>query len=64
MATLSITIADALALRARTALGNGTPVTAQQAQDWIKARLKEYTIGWETTQNAIADNAAKSAEVW
>ena len=71
MAQLTITVPDTAVPRIRTALGHIDP----QTQQWVdatqaevlaavKAFLKERVIAHETTQTAIADRNARSAEQW
>lgn len=67
--SLTITVTDQQALRARTAFGkyvNGvwTPATAAEAQEAIKTWVKSRVIDYETTLEAEAGRASKSAEVW
>ena len=71
MASLTITIPDAVVPRIRTAFGHfeaSPPVwvdaTVTEVQDAIKNFVHSKVIDYETTQNAIADRAAKSGEVW
>jgi len=72
MATLQVIVADTLVPRIRTAFGhfnNDTPpvwvdATVQEVQDALKAFMRSKVIDYETTQNAIADRATKSQEVW
>lgn len=72
--SLTITVTDAQALRARTAFGKwdrtdpANPVwviaTGAQMQQYIKDWVKSRTLDYETTQAAEADRATRSAEVW
>lgn len=67
--SLTITVTDQQATRARTAYGksvNGvwTLATAAEMQAAILAWIKEKTLDYETTQDAIANRNTKSAEVW
>jgi len=71
MASLTITIPDANVPRVRTAFGHFDSITqawvdatVADVQDAIKTFVKGRVIDYETTQNAIADRAAKSQEVW
>ena len=71
MATLTVTIADDKVPRIQMAFGTTdpitqvrTPATVPQIQNAVKDFLKARTIDYETTQNAIADRATKSQEVY
>lgn len=71
--TLSITVTDAQALRARTALGHWdnsvlpavwAPATAAEVRALILQWLKARVIDYETTQENEVSREAKAAEAW
>lgn len=70
--SLTITVTDAQATRARTAFGKyntDTPpvwvlATAAEMQAAIKAWVKSRIMDYETTQENEASRASKSAETW
>lgn len=73
MATLSITVPDAVVPRIKTAMGHWDntvipavwiDATLTDVQVAIKAFIKSQVINYETTQAAIAKNAAVSGESW
>lgn len=69
MATLNITAPDDKVLRFRAVLGkqlnaDKSPATVAQAQKFFVDRMKEYTIDYETADEATALRISKAAEVW
>ena len=71
MATLSITVPDAVVPRIRTAMGHTDPITlqridatVQEVQDAIKTFIKAQVINYESGVEAATVRNAVSGEVW
>ena len=71
MATLSITVPDAVVPRIRTAMGHTDPITQvrtdatlQEVQDAIKNFIKAQVINYESGVEAILKRDQVSGEIW